>query len=72
VYSFWNACCAGQLEPAKFLLEKGADVNWIPDWCDTSPLDGAIKSENKELVEWLEALMGQSGTKNGRNGVTSK
>ena len=55
VYSFWNACCAGQLEPAKFLLGKGADVNWIPDWCDTSPLDGAIKSENKELVEWLKA-----------------
>ena len=46
---------SGQLELAKFLLGKGADVNWIPDWCDTSPLDGAARSENKELVEWLEA-----------------
>lgn len=53
VYAFWNACCAGQLEPAKFLLGKGTDVNWIPDWCDTRPLDGATKSENEELVEWL-------------------
>ena len=53
-YSFWNACWAGQLEAAQFLLDQRADVNWIPDWCEESPLDGAIKSENKLLVEWLE------------------
>ena len=55
VYSFWNACCAGQLEPAEFLYSKGADINWVPDWCEESPLDGAITSENQELVRWLEA-----------------
>ena len=54
-YSFWNACCAGQLGSAQFLLSKGADLNWIPDWCDESPLDGAIKSQNEVLVKWLES-----------------
>ena len=54
-YSFWNACCAGQLEAAQYLLLKGADVNWIPDWCDESPLDGAIKSENQALIQWLKS-----------------
>ena len=55
VYAFWNACCAGQLEPAKFLLGKGTDVNWIPDWCNISSLDNATKNENAELVDWLVA-----------------
>ena len=54
-YSFWNACCAGQIEVAKFLLAKGADINWIPSWCKETPLDGAIKSENKVLINWLES-----------------
>ena len=55
VYAFWNACCAGQLEAAKFLLSQGADVNWVPDWCADSPLDGAIKSQNEALIQWLES-----------------
>lgn len=53
-YSFWNACCAGQLTAAKYLLGKGAEINWIPDWCKESPLDGAVKSKNAELVGWLK------------------
>lgn len=56
VYSFWNACCAGQLEPAQYLLNKGADVNWIPGWCKTSPLDGAKKTGKVALVQWLESV----------------
>ena len=54
-YSFWNACCAGQQEAAEFLYSKGADVNWVPEWCDENPLDGAVKSGNQEMVRWLEA-----------------
>lgn len=55
-YSFWNACCAGQLQAAQFLLEKGADLNWVPEWCDESPLDGAVKSGNPDLITWLVSL----------------
>jgi hypothetical protein len=26
--AFWNACRAGQLEAARYLAGRGADVNW--------------------------------------------
>lgn len=55
-YSFWNACCAGQLGSAQYLHEKGAKINWVPTWCNDSPLDGAIKSENHALIGWLKSL----------------
>lgn len=54
VYSFWNACCAGQLDAAKFLLAKGGEINWVPHWCNDTPLDGAVNSENDALVAWLK------------------
>lgn len=53
-YSFWNACCAGQISVARFLVAKGADIYWTPDWCDEGPLDGALKSDNQELISWLK------------------
>lgn len=59
-YAFWNACCAGQLEAAQFLHEQGADLNWIPDWCEEGPLEGAVKSKNEELVSWLKSRGAQS------------
>lgn len=52
-YSFWNACCAGQLEAAKYLLSRGADINWVPDWCEETAMDGAIGSKNEDLIRWL-------------------
>ena len=54
-YSFWNACCAGQIESAKYLAVKGADVNWIPDWCEENALDNAIKHKYDELTDWLQS-----------------
>ena len=54
-YSFWNACCAGQIESAKYLHEKGADVNWSPDWCEENSLDSAIKHKYDELTDWLKS-----------------
>lgn len=59
-YSFWNACCAGQREAAEYLLGKGADLNWVPGWCDDSPLDGARANGHTEVVAWLESLGGVS------------
>jgi len=55
-YAFWNACCAGQTHAAQFLLEKGADIQWVPDWCDDNPLDSALKSKNTELICWLQSI----------------
>jgi uncharacterized protein len=51
--AFWCACHGGQRPAAEFLLDRGADVNWIPPWEERTPLDAAKRSEADELVEWL-------------------
>ena len=40
--AFWQACHGGQLHAAKYVLERGADLNWI-GYDESTPL------------EWLEA-----------------
>jgi ankyrin repeat protein len=54
--SFWGACHGGQLATAKYLLDHGADVNWVSSWDSTTPLDAARRSEAGDVVEWLVAL----------------
>lgn len=51
--ALWNACHGGQLETAKFLLQRGAEINFIPDWEDMTPLDAAERSKAESLVNWL-------------------
>jgi ankyrin repeat protein len=52
--AFWNACRGGQHETAEYLLERGADVNWIGHDHKT-PLDVARESGVTALVDWLLA-----------------
>lgn len=52
--ALWHACRGGQREVAAYLLEKGADRNWV-GWDHMTPLDTAVKSGNAELVEWMRA-----------------
>jgi len=56
--AFWNACHGGQLSAAKFLRDRGADVNAIPPWGMGAPLHAAraSKARNDELVAWLESI----------------
>jgi hypothetical protein len=61
--AFYQACAGGQREPAEYLLCRGADINWIPNWGSKprSALDVARACENAidrrppadGLVEWL-------------------
>jgi uncharacterized protein len=51
--AFWGACHGGQRQTAEYLLDRGADLNWIPPWEDLTPLDAAERSGAGELVEWL-------------------
>jgi ankyrin repeat protein len=51
--ALWGACHGGQQAAASYLLERGADVNWIAPWDGLTPLDAAARSEHPELVEWL-------------------
>ncbi len=53
-YAFWIACAAGRKDSAELLLKHGADVNWIPDWDEASPLDVANKGQHESLVAWLQ------------------
>jgi len=53
--AFWNACRGGQRATAEFLLERGADPNWIGHDHKT-PCDVAHESGDAELIAWLRAL----------------
>ena len=53
--AFWSACHGGQRPAAEYLLDRGAELNWIPPWEPQTPLDAAQRSEAGELVEWLRA-----------------
>jgi len=50
--AFWCACHGGQRRTAQYLLEQGADLNWV-GYDDLTPFDAAQRSEAPELAEWL-------------------
>jgi hypothetical protein len=58
--AFWGACHGGQLECATLLLDRGAELNWIPPWEPLTPLDAAQRSEATGLVRWLREQGGTS------------
>ncbi len=50
--AFWNACHGGQLEAARYLLEQGADRNWVGH-DRLTPLDAAVRKGHEEVIAWL-------------------
>jgi ankyrin repeat protein len=51
--AFWNACRAGQLEAARYLLAHGADQDWAAPWSGETPLDAAQDQHHRSVVIWL-------------------
>jgi uncharacterized protein len=51
--AFWGACHGGQRAAAEYLLDRGADLNWIPFWERLTPLDAARRSDADELAGFL-------------------
>jgi uncharacterized protein len=51
--AFWGACHGGRRECAEYLLDRGAELNWIPPWERFTPLDAAMREDAAELVRWL-------------------
>jgi ankyrin repeat protein len=51
--AFWNACHGGQLASARYLLDRGAQLDWLPGWENRTPLDAAERSGATEVVAWL-------------------
>jgi uncharacterized protein len=52
--AFWCACHGGQGEAAAYLLDRGADLDWV-GYDGLTPLDAARRSGAGELVGWLRA-----------------
>jgi ankyrin repeat protein len=53
--ALWYAAHGGQPDVAEFLVDRGADVNWVAVWDGTTPLDAAARNGMSEMVEWLRA-----------------
>ncbi len=53
--AFWHACSGGQRRAAEYLLGRGADLNWVPDYAKGTPLDAATGegTQRENLIGWL-------------------
>jgi hypothetical protein len=60
--AFWHACSGGQRRAAEYLLARGADINWIPDYADGTPLDaaGGVGTRRDNVIGWLQSLHARS------------
>jgi uncharacterized protein len=52
--AFWSACHGGQRNTAEYLLERGAEINWI-GWDEKTPLDVVDENAAPDLAAWLRA-----------------
>ena len=59
--ALWQACHGGQRATAEYLLDRGADINWI-GWEDKTPLDLVDEASQPELATWLRARGGKLAT----------
>lgn len=53
--AFWHACAAGQRRAAELLLNRGAALNWVPDYAKGTPLDAAcgLGTRQNNVISWL-------------------
>ncbi|HSZ41439.1 MAG TPA: ankyrin repeat domain-containing protein [Trebonia sp.] len=59
--AFWNACRAGQLDTARYLAGRGADINWRAPWSGETPLDAARDEHQRAVVAWLTESGAEAG-----------
>lgn len=60
--AFWHACAAGQRRTAEHLLGLNADLNWVPDYANGTPLDAAagLGTRQENVLTWLRDLGARS------------
>jgi hypothetical protein len=53
--AFWHACSGGQRRAAEYLLARGADLSWVPDYASGTPIDavGGLGTQRENLLGWL-------------------
>jgi uncharacterized protein len=54
--AFWHTCGAGQRRAAELLLDRGADLNWSPEYAQGTALDAArgMGTQRQNVITWLE------------------
>jgi len=57
--AFWAACRGGQRQTAEYLLERGADLNWV-GYDRHTPLQAALETGDADLITWLRNRGGVS------------
>src|SRR5262249_34131490 len=50
--AFWCACHGGHLNTAHWLLDRGAELDWVGH-DGLTPLDAARRSKADDVVAWL-------------------
>jgi ankyrin repeat protein len=60
--AFWHACTGGQRRAAEYLLSRGANLNWEPDYAHGTPLDAAsgLATRQENVISWLRELGARS------------
>ncbi len=53
--AFWHACRGAQRTTAAYLIERGADRNWV-GWDRKTPLQAAESSGDQSFVAWLRGM----------------
>ncbi len=56
--AFWHACAAGQRRAAEYLLSRGAELSWEPEYAQGTPLDAAsgLSTRQENVITWLRDL----------------
>ena len=54
--AFWQACHGGQRRMAEYLLDRGASIDFTPDYSDSRPIQVAGQPDTMRaaLVSWLK------------------
>jgi len=62
--AFWHACHGSQRRAAEYLLSRGADLNWQPDYAFGTPLDAATGpgTRQENVLDWLRGLGARSAS----------
>jgi ankyrin repeat protein len=62
--AFWHACTAGQRRAAEYLLSRGPDLNWEPDYAHGTPLDAAsvLSTKEENVISWLREMGARSAS----------
>jgi ankyrin repeat protein len=53
--AFWHACSGAQRRTAEYLLSRGADLNFVPDYSRNTPLQAitALETRRDTCANWL-------------------